>query len=94
MMLWENKRKMCVAEIRQMIIEIIYKFNPTNIKITDNHKSLIDDFKFDSLMLIDFILEIEDKFNILFEIDDDLNVLFNDINILAEFIFNRRMING
>ncbi|MCI8669350.1 MAG: acyl carrier protein [Lachnospiraceae bacterium] len=85
---------MSVSEIRQMIIEIVYKLNPTNIKITDNHKSLIDDFKFDSLMLIDFTLEIEDKFDILFEVDDDLNLLFNDINILAEFIFSRRMING
>jgi acyl carrier protein len=85
---------MNVFDIKQMIIEIIYEFKQTDLDITENSRSLIKDYKFDSLMLIDFISEIEEKFGILFEVDDDLNLLFDDINILAEFVFNRRMKNN
>ena len=85
---------MNVFDIKQMIIEIIYEFKQTDLDITENSRSLIKDYKFDSLMLIDFISEIEEKFGILFEVDDDLNLLFDDTNILAEFVFNRRMKNN
>ena len=82
---------MKIIEIKKKILSMICEFNPMidSVDLEENY-SLIDDFGFDSLMLINFISDLEAEFEILFDIDDDLNMLVNDINKLSAFIYEKR----
>lgn len=84
---------MNVFEIKKIISEIIYEFILDNKVRIEDSKSLIEDYHFDSLMLIEFIVEIEKRFGITFKTDDDINALVSDTDVLAEFILNRSVGN-
>lgn len=84
---------MNVFEIKKIISEIIYEFILDNKVRIEDSKSLIEDYHFDSLMLIEFIVEIGKRFGITFKTDDDINALVSDTDVLAEFILNRSVGN-
>ncbi|MEE0930428.1 MAG: acyl carrier protein [Acutalibacteraceae bacterium] len=80
---------MNIYDIKKYIFEIITELNPevSELDLEKNY-SLIDDLGFDSLMLINFIVRIETKFNFSFKIDDDINLLADNLDKLAEYIYN------
>ena len=80
---------MNIYDIKKYIFEIITELNPevSELDLEKNY-SLIDDLGFDSLMLINFIVRIETKFNFSFKIDDDINLLADNLDKIAEYIFN------
>lgn len=80
---------MNIYDIKKYIFEIITELNPevSELDLEKNY-SLIDELGFDSLMLINFIVRIETKFNFSFKIDDDINLLADNLDKLAEYIYN------
>lgn len=82
---------MKILEIKDQIYEIVFSIKECDVK--DFKKSLIDDYDFDSLMIIDFISEIEEHFNITFDINDEINNLCNDMDLMSEFIQRRMQTN-
>ncbi len=80
---------MNIYDIKKDIFEIITELNPEVSELDfEKNYSLIDDLGFDSLMLINFIVRIETKFNFSFKIDDDINLLADNLDKLAEYICN------
>lgn len=72
-------------EIEQKIIEIINDISNQDYS-TEKGESLIDDFEFDSLMLLQFLSEVEEQFGIVFDINDDIDSFVNNINELILYI--------
>lgn len=80
---------MNIYDVKKDIFEIVTELNPEvgELDLEKNY-SLIDDLGFDSLMLINFIVKVETKFNFSFKIDDDINLLTENLDKLAEYICN------
>lgn len=53
-------------EIQEKLNAIIYNVSGNNISIEDDI-NLVDDLSFDSLMIMELIMEIEDEFKITFD---------------------------
>lgn len=78
--------------IREKLIEIIvYK---TSIDIGENGlKTLIMDAGFDSIEILEIIIEIENVFDFEFDICDDINALMNNFEMLIDYIYMKVGLN-
>lgn len=72
-------------EVRQKLIKLVIKTNKKELKETDFKKGvkLIDDLEFDSISIIQLIVDIEEEFHI--EFDDD-EVLIDKIDVFDELV--------
>lgn len=77
-----------LIKLKKLLIEVA-ELDITIEEMDENDKNLFDNYKFDSILALEFLLRVEEQFDI--EIDDeDLDSkLINDLNYLAEYVENR-----
>jgi acyl carrier protein len=78
------------AEIQDSLKEIIRPYLPEDVKVEDltAEKELINDLKINSAHIVDIVLDIEEKFDIM--IDDDsigkMNTVKDAVEVISEKI--------
>lgn len=71
-------------ELEQMIMQYV-EDEYRNVELKED-TSLIDDLGFDSIMLVELMMEIEDEFNISFDEVDELVESFDTVGKLMELV--------
>ena len=77
-----------INEIREKIKSIIYDIKDNlDGKIVDENTDLFQELEMDSLEIMKFIVELEDKFQVQFEDIDELMEVMRSVGSVAEFIY-------
>ena len=74
-------------KLKQILVEV-GELDIKSEQLDENNKNLFEEYNFNSILALEFLLKIEENFNI--EIDDeDLDSkLLNDLSYLAEYVRN------
>jgi acyl carrier protein len=87
------EREMILQSLKDILMDDEYIVLKDMIPKLTEQTSLIDDLAFDSLQIMNFIVQIEKKFEFVCE-DDELKLdMFENVSMLIDFIQNKLSVN-
>lgn len=78
-----------MKNVREQILMVVKSYGVDDEKINEGKISLIDDFEFDSLQLVEFLTKIEEKFGLTFTDGEKLLDMVDDLESLIEYVENK-----
>lgn len=83
-------RKQILEELKKILMSDEYLVLKDRLDDLSEQISLVDDFAFDSLQILNFVVLIEQKFGFTSE-SEELNLdMFNDMSMLIDFIQSKQ----
>ncbi|MBE5926435.1 MAG: acyl carrier protein [Lachnospiraceae bacterium] len=86
--MYYREKNMTNKEIKEKLICIIEEMCVDSKMVVNENTKIIDDLDFDSLEIMDYIITIEDYFNIKIPDVNELIEVINSIDELSGYIFN------